>query len=303
MQIPLNGYLSEYSLAEIFNFIQDGYRTGVLSIEPYLDPASLSKITGESTVEQSCYYISVKGGRVMSIFYGLEYENKDLLTIGLEKKWISLDRVEELKVKLNGTTLPWGLHLKVWEIISVEQVRSIFNTQVIANIASIFAIDAGKFKFEPQAQLNYPEMTGLSLPAREAILVGLRGLTDWSRFTHKFPAPGSKLQLFSAQLQGLNLDRDERLVWRLALDRLTICQIATQQNLTIDRVSQICFRLSSIGLMKEIKVNSLTPNEMTNSVSSNTNSQVPVSTLFLNNLIEFLKQKKVASNNQSDRLS
>jgi hypothetical protein len=293
MQVLLNGYLSEYSLAEIFTLIQNDRQTGVLSIEPYLDPASLTVISGESTVEQSCYYISFKGGRIMSIFYGLEYENQDLLAMGLEKQWIPLDRVEELKEKLNGTTLPWGLHLKILEIISVEQIRLIFNTQVISNIFKIFEIHAGKFKFDPQAELSYPEMTGLSLTAREAVLLGLRRLTDWRGLVHKLPAPDSLLQGISTELQGLKLENDEQLVLQLALVKISISQVAAQLNMEVDRVRQIGFRLSSIGLMKEVKVGSLTQNELTNPVRINSvNTKVPVSTLFLNKLLEFLKQKK-----------
>ena len=32
--MSLAGYLSEYSLAEIFHFVQEGNKTGLLSIEP-----------------------------------------------------------------------------------------------------------------------------------------------------------------------------------------------------------------------------------------------------------------------------
>jgi Domain of unknown function (DUF4388) len=294
MQILSNGYLSEYSVAEIFNSIQDDNKTGVLSIEPYLDSTSSSVISGESTVEQSCYYVSFKGGRIVSIFYGLEYENQDLLTLGLERKWIPLDRVAELKEKLNGTNLPWGLHLKTLEIISVEQIRLIFNTQVISNISKIFEIYNGKFNFDPQAKLNYPEMTGLSLTAREAALLGLRGLINWQRLTHKLPTPGSSLQRLSPELPGLKLENNERLVWELALGKMSISQIATQLDLAVERVRQIGFMLISIGLVAEIKVASLLQNEMRNSVGiSSSNTKVPVSNLFLNNLLKFLKEKRV----------
>ncbi|MCY7335694.1 MAG: DUF4388 domain-containing protein [Chamaesiphon sp.] len=51
-------YLSEYSLAEIFNFIQAGDRTGLLSIE---SDRCLSRSM------DNAYYISFQTGRIMSV--------------------------------------------------------------------------------------------------------------------------------------------------------------------------------------------------------------------------------------------
>lgn len=288
----LNGYLSQYSIAEIFNLIQEAKKNGVLSIEPR-DGLTDSAISEDSMLEIPCYYVSFQGGRLMSIFYGLEYENQDLLVTISKRQWIPLDQLKELKRKLNGIIIPWGLQLKVWEVISVDRLKLLFDIQVLSQLAKIFQISEGKFKFNPHAELNYPEMTGLSLSARNAVLLGLRELKDWNGLTNKLPAPESKLQRFSSQLQDSLLENDEELVWKLALGEMSMLEIAAQLNLEIDRVRQIGFRLCSIRLTDEVAVASSPPIAMTRPVCiGDGNPSIQVSTAFLSKLIGFLKQQK-----------
>ncbi|WP_245894107.1 DUF4388 domain-containing protein [Chamaesiphon polymorphus] len=293
MQMLAHGYLSQYSLAEIFNLIQEGKKNGVLSIEPRDGSIDASKVAQDSTLEIPCYYVSFQGGRVMSIFYGLEYENQDLLAMVLERQWIPLEQIKELKKKLSGLTIPWGLQLKVWEIISVDRLRLLFDIQVLSQLAKIFEISEGKFRFDPHAELNYPEMTGLSLSARNAVLLGLRGLKDWSRLTNKLPAPESRLQRASSELQGSSLENDEQLVWQLALGEMSVLEIAAQLNLEIDKVRQIGFRLCSIGLTHEVAVKPSPPIEIVKPVCvGGGNPNIQISTAFVSKLIGFLKQQK-----------
>jgi Domain of unknown function (DUF4388) len=293
MQMLVNGYLSQYSLAEIFTLIQDAQKNGVLSVEPRSGSTDPSMVAEDSMLEIPCYYVSFQGGRVMSIFYGLEYENQDLLATIAERQWIPSDRLKELKKKLHGLTIPWGLQLKVWEIISVDRVKLLFDIQVLSQLAKIFEISEGEFRFDPHAELNYPEMTGLSLSARNAVLLGLRGLKDWSRLTNKLPAPESKLQKFSSELQGSILENDEQLVWQLALGEMSVLEIAAQLNLEIDKVRQIGFRLCSIGLIHEVAVAAPPPIAINKPVCvGGGNPNIQVSTAFLSKLIGFLKQQK-----------
>lgn len=291
MQMLVDGYLSQYSLAEIFNLIQAAKKNGVLSIEPR-DGLTDPSMPG-SMLEIPCYYVSFQGGRVMSIFYGLEYENQDLLATIAKRQWIPLDQLQELKRKLNGITIPWGLQLKVWEIISVDRLKLLFDIQVLSQLAKIFQISEGKFRFDPHAELNYPEMTGLSVSARNAVLLGLRELQDWNGLTNKLPAPESKLQRFSSQLQDSLLENDEELVWQLALGEMSMLEIAAQLNLKIDRVRQIGFRLCSISLIDEVAVAPSPPIAMNKPVCvGDGNPSIQVSTAFLTKLIGFLKQQK-----------
>ncbi|NJR32472.1 MAG: DUF4388 domain-containing protein [Chamaesiphon sp. CSU_1_12] len=95
-----HGYLSQYSLSRNFNLIQEGKKNGVLSIEPRDGSIDSSMVAEGSTLEIPCYYVSFQGGRVMSIFYGLEYENQDLLAMILERQWMPLDQLKRIKKKV-----------------------------------------------------------------------------------------------------------------------------------------------------------------------------------------------------------
>jgi Domain of unknown function (DUF4388) len=292
MQIHFTGYLSEYSLAEIFNFIQAGNKTGILSIEPKSESDNFPAIVEELMLETPCYFVSFQRGRIMSIFHGLKYENQDLLAAIAERQWIAAEQIQGLRKKLSQLMLPWGLHLKILNVISSEQIRLLFETQVISKISKIFEIEQGRFNFDPKAELNYPEMTGLSLYAKDAVLLGLRQLKNWSGLTNKLPNPNAGLQRLSSEPRGLKLENDERLVWQLAIGKMSIREIAAQLDLEIDKVRQIGFRLCSIGVMYEVELESLPPPiEIATRVGGGSAS-VPVSTSFLSNLVGFLRKNK-----------
>jgi Domain of unknown function (DUF4388) len=296
MQKLLAGHLSEYSLAEILNFIQEGNKTGVLYIEPKYNLANAAKFAEEVALDIPCYYLSFQGGRIMSIFHGLEHEKQDLVTTIAQKQWITPEQTIELRKKLNELSLPWGLHLKILDVISAERIKLLFTNQVTSVIPKIFEIHQGKFKFDQAVELNYSEMTGLSLHAREAVLIGLRSLKDWSGLTNKLPDPKSGLQRFSAEPRGLKLERNEESVWQLALGKLSIYEMAPQLNLPVEEIRQIGFRLRSIGLVHEVASEVVSPPsiDMSQPVYVGAgNANVPVvSTSFLSNLMGFLKKKK-----------
>jgi Domain of unknown function (DUF4388) len=285
--MSLAGYLSEYSLAEIFHFVQDGNKTGVLSIEP---ERGLTRLNDD-------YYISFQGGRIMSVANGTGLGNRGLLKMMEQRRWLSSEQITMLETQISLLRQPLGTYLKSRNTIDTEQLTLLFNSQVIANACKLFEIQHGKFKFDPQAPLAYAEMTGLSLTAQEVALLGLRMLKDWSGLTAKLPAPESALQRFYTELSGLRLDHQELQVWKLALGEMSISKIADDLGLEVTRVQQIGFRLSVIGLVQEISAEPLQPpiDKMmdlpTPVCVGGGNANVPVSASFLSNLMGFLKKK------------
>jgi Domain of unknown function (DUF4388) len=283
--MSLAGYLSEYSLAEIFHFVQDGNKTGVLSIDPDLGASQFIKDT---------HYISFQNGRIMSVENAAGLGNRGLLKMMAQRKWISAEQFTLLETQVSLLTQPLGTYLKSRNSVDTEQLTLLFNSQVIATACKLFEVHHGKFKFDPQVRLNYAEMTGLSLSAQEVALLGLRMLKDWSGLKPKLPMPDFALQRFSAD-PNLRLDSQELKVWKLAVGELSIAKIAEQLGLEVDRVQQIGFRLISIGLMQEVTVEPLQPpvNKMMDlpqPVISGANN-APVSASFLGNLMSFLKKK------------
>jgi hypothetical protein len=286
--MSLSGYLSDYSLAEIFHFVQDGNKTGVLSIESYL---------GLDCAVNKTHLIFVQSGRIMSVANEAGFGNRGLLKMMLQRRWLSPEQFVELETQVSLLREPLGTYLKSRNIVNAEQLTLLFNSQVIAASCKLFEVQQGHFSFDTQAPLAYAEMTGLSLNANEIALLGLRMLKNWSGLTTKLPAPESALQRFSTQLTGVRLDVQEFQVWKLALGEMSISTIAAQLDLEVAKVQQIGFRLSSIGLAQETTIEPLQPqidsirNAPTPICVGGGNATVPVSASFLSNLMGFLKKK------------
>ena len=284
--MSLAGYLSEYSLAEIFHFVQEGNKTGVLSIDP--DPT-----LGRSV--RTTHYITFQSGRVMSVIDGDITEHR-LLKILHQRRWLLPEKVAGLQTQLRLLRQPLGTYLKSLDLIDTEQLTLLFNSQVIATLCKLFEIHHGQFNFDPEATLIYGEMTGLSRTANEVALLGLRMLKDWSGLTAKLPQPENGLQRLASS-PGLRLDTPEANVWNLALGELPISKIAEKLGLEIAKVQQIGFRLSAIGLVHEVSVEPPQPpsdklkEAPTPVCVGGGNANVPVSASFLSNLMGFLKKK------------
>ena len=284
--MSLAGYLSEYSLAEIFHFVQEGNKTGLLSIEP--DPGLNRSLRGN-------YDISFQAGRIMSVTSAGGPDRHCLLGMMQQRRWLSPEQVVGLEIQLRTLRQPLGTQLKSLNLVDTEQLTLLFNSQVIATACKLFEIHHGHFKFDPQASLTYAEMTGLSLTAQEVALLGLRMLKDWSGLSAKLPAPECALQRLSST-PGVRLDSQESQVWNLAVGEISIAKIAAQLGLEIDKVQQIGFRLSSIGLAQEVAIEPLQPavNQLLEAPPvcvGGGNASVPVSASFLSNLMGFLKKK------------
>lgn len=285
--MSLAGYLSEYSLAEIFHFVQEGNKTGLLWLKP--EPGLNRSLSDR-------YYIAFQDGRVMSVATETGSESR-LLKMMEQRRWLSPEKVAGIETQLSILPQPLGIYLKSRNLLDTEQLNLLFNSQVIATICKLFEIHHGQFKFDPQARLNYAEMTGLSLPAQEVALLGMRMLRDWSGLSAKLPAPEDALQRFSTELKGLRLDTQELKIWQLALGEMSIANIAQNLGLSIEKVQQIGFRLSSIGLMQEVAAEPIQPSKSalmdapTPVCVGGGNAATPVSASFLGNLMGFLKKK------------
>jgi Domain of unknown function (DUF4388) len=287
--MALSGYLSEYSLAEIFQFVQQGYKTGLLSIAP--DNDSVQSYSDSS-------YIWFQNGRVMA--HARDASHLGLLSMIAQRDWISRDNLSAFHEQLKATNQPLGLYLKTTGVLDAEQLRLLFHSQVLQPVCGLFKIANAKFSFDEQAPLSYPEMTGLSVTAGEASLLGLRVLRDWSLLEHKLPAPEFGLQKLRPELPSFKLDTQEIQVWELANSDISITQIAKTIDLTLLKVQQISFRLAAVGLVKEIALDLALPPLAAPAMAvaapaapsaKAAGSKPTVSKSFLGNLVGFLKKR------------
>ncbi|PSB54998.1 DUF4388 domain-containing protein [Chamaesiphon polymorphus] len=286
--MSLAGYLSEYSLAEIFHFVQEGNKSGLLSIEP--ERGAIRSLS-------DTYYLSFQGGRIMSVANSSGIQDRGLLKMMEQRRWLKPEKAAQIETQMHLLRQPLGTYLKSVNLINTEQLTLMFNSQVVATACKLFEIHHGRFKFDPQAPLSYAEMTGLSLNAKEVALLGMRMLKDWRGLSAKLPDPESALQRLSSEPNGLRLDSQEFKVWNLCLGELSISKIAQKLGLDSTTVQQIGFRLSSIGLVQEVCAEPIQP-DRNQDVETPTpvcvgggNATVPVSASFLSNLMGFLKKK------------
>jgi Domain of unknown function (DUF4388) len=284
--MALSGYLSEYSLAEIFQFAQQGYKTGLLSIEP--DNDSVQSITSPS-------YIWFQSGRIVS--HARDLSQMGLLAMIAQREWIVADNLFALHQQFKLANQPLGLHLKSTNVLDSEQLSLLFHSQVLQPVCGLFKIANAKFSFNEQSPLAYCEMTGISMAAGEASLLALRVLRDWSLIEHKLPSPEFGLQKLRPELPSFKLDTQEIQVWDLANSDLSIAGIAQATDLALLKVQQISFRLAAVGLIKEIALDLALP-KLTEPLlagaipmGKTAVSKPTLSKSFLGNLVGFLKKR------------
>jgi hypothetical protein len=145
-------------------------------------------------------------------------------------------------------------------------------------------------------------MTGLSLSATEATLMGLRVLRDWRSLADKLPEPTSALTKVVIGKRHLRLDSLEGRVWQMANGSVPLNVIASQLRQTVETIQQTAFRLISVGLVAEVPMIApsrtrylanqevLEPVAVAANSTKETNGQ-PLSNSFMQNLLGFLRSK------------
>ncbi len=273
--MTFSGFLSEYSLAENFNFISEANRTGLLTI-------SSSKKNDDAS--SSIYYLWFKHGRIIAVTTRLDGtelliaigkrsailpasinvstpQNRELMEV-LRMYLQSLDAIAAKRVvKLfQQLSQPLGLYLKSQNLMDTEQLTLLFNNQTVTMVCKIFqvtststdATDSWQFNFDPNQLPMNAEIIGISLTAQEMGLRGLRFLKDWHSLRAKLPDSDYTIQQLSPQPPTVRLDRNELLLWQLADGKTSLTKLALKMKLSIEVVQQISFRLSCFQLVKEI---------------------------------------------------
>jgi hypothetical protein len=240
--MSINGNFADFSLPELLQFLDQGKKTGVLHIE-------LSSDKNQPSNKQ-LYYIWLHQGRVVAASDRLDEQGLTLMIA--QRGWVS-ERVISRVTNISSCFInsPLGLCLKSQGLVQPEQLKLLFNSQVLRPVCALFQIKDGQFRFEPISTLPLREMTGLSMSATEVILIALRALRDWSALAEKLPDPTSGLSGLSTKQPRLQLNAQEWQVWEFANGEVSLEKIANQLNLTVETVLQIAFRLIVIGLAEE----------------------------------------------------
>ncbi|HEY9637350.1 MAG TPA: DUF4388 domain-containing protein [Coleofasciculaceae cyanobacterium] len=287
--MAITSCLAEFSLPELFQFLDQGSKTGLLTLRFQPDSHSPEKRVRHALIHQ---------GRIVAVTNRLDHQC--LLAMICQRGWISPDVLRE-QVNRCPANVPIGLYLKTQGFLQPEQLRLLFHAQVLQQVCALFRLRDAQFKFDSKATLPTTEMTGLSLSATEATLMGLRVLRDWKALADKLPEPTSALSRVSLGKRHLRLDSLEGRVWQLANGSIPLSTLASQFKQPVETIQQTAFRLISVGLVAEVPLitparakaseeEALEPVAMGGTPSKETQGQVP-SHFFFQNLLGFLRSK------------
>jgi len=243
--MPVSGYLSDFSLPEILQFLDEGSKSGLLTVQP--SGRGAAQIPGTKLPQQ--YFIWLNEGRIIAAADQQDY--RGLVRMTVQRKWIEEGKLRRLILQCPSDTA-FGVFLKSQNLLNADQLRLLFATQVIRQICALFELVNGWYQFTSNQQPPFLEMTGLSAPAKEVILPGLRALTNWSRLTEKLPSPNSSLVQTLQNQPELRLTPQETQLQKLTDGSLPLDQMAAQMDLPIETVQKIAFRLIVTGFVEEV---------------------------------------------------
>ncbi|MFN3927742.1 MAG: DUF4388 domain-containing protein [Pseudanabaenaceae cyanobacterium] len=269
----INGYLSEFSLGEVFRFLEQGRKTGCLVIRPF---------TGYTGFKE--YYIFFKRGYVVAA--SDSDQNRSLECMIEDRQWLRVNTIQRLRsLCANNTCL--GVCLKENRALNEEQLKSLFKQQVLTPIPQLFALPDSWFEFKGNHPLPLEEMTGLSASPMDIALVGLRVLKDWRPLFDKLPHPQSTLMSLHSGQPPYHLSRHEWQVWEHIVGHTSIQQISGSLGMEVLEVQKIVFRLMVVGLVEEIEsVSGISEDD-----TQPWNDQEEITPSFLDGLLSFLRSK------------
>lgn len=286
--MTVTGYLADFSLAELFQLLEQGDKTGLLTI---------CTLSDHVTDRRRNHHIWFSQGQIVAA--GNSLDQQGLMRLIAQRGWMG-DRAVFRLAQTCQTNTPLGLCLKTQGILSAEQLKLLFYTQVMRQVCALFALPDGWFQFDPKAPVPVAEMTGLLATATDVTLAGLRALKDWNALAEKLPDSSSALISVVDSKPSLRLNPSEWQVWEFTNGTMALRQVAQHLNLSVAKTQQIAFRLIVAGLAEEVPLIAESPTRLTLPGSLDSTllpepvlgtGAAPVSQSFLQNLVGFLKGK------------
>jgi hypothetical protein len=150
--MSITGFLSDFSLSEIFRFIEQGHKTGRLMV------CTLPQIPGAPA---KCHYIWVDRGRIVAA--ANRTDGQGLISLIAQQGWFSNRLLAKLIQWCCPVDKPLGLCLKNHCILQDEQLQQLFLVQILQHLCALSQINEGHFNFEQNLPLPGREMTGLNV--------------------------------------------------------------------------------------------------------------------------------------------
>lgn len=205
------GTLIDFPLPAIFQWLEQGRKTGVLAIRPLHtvhvasetmqshlgvreDPGNQDdknstlktrhgtsqpgvKMNGEQRLPPPPRHIQHFPNHYIWFAQGQivaganRFDGKGLISLIRRDQWVSDRVLSKLLQRCSLNHQPLGLWLKNQGVLDSAQLEQIFQIQIVEQIAPLFQVKDAQFKFELKAVLPALEMTGLSISATQATMM------------------------------------------------------------------------------------------------------------------------------------
>ncbi|MBD0336982.1 MAG: DUF4388 domain-containing protein [Cyanobacteria bacterium Co-bin13] len=280
--MAITGHLAEFSLAEIFQFLEQGHKSGLLTITPLPEPV-------EADAPRT-HYVWFQQGRIVGA--ANRSDQRGLMTLISQRGWLG-DRAATRLAQSCSLSSPIGLCFKSQGLLQADQLKLLFYVQVMQQVCALFTHEDGWFHFDSGNQAPAMELTGLSAPAVEVTLSGLRALKNWSSLKDKLPDPASCLMAAISGKPSLKLNQIEWQVWEFTDGKTPLKAIAQHLQQPIDKILKVAFRLVLVNLVEEVPMIAAPPatgHQAAPQVASPADAEpsTNLSQSFLQNLLSFL---------------
>ena len=180
--MSITAKLKDFSLPEILQLIEQGKRTGLLMLcaPPDIEVMSLP-----------VHYIWVDRGRIVAAANQLDHQG--LISLIAQRCWDSERVLAKLIQWCCPSDKPLGLCLKEQGVLQTQQLKQLFQLQVLQPVNALFQLRDGHFRFDQNVPLPGREMTGLSIWATEATLLRVRFLHNSKNLAEQLPSPHEDL--------------------------------------------------------------------------------------------------------------
>jgi hypothetical protein len=147
------GFLRDFPLPDILQFIDKGRKTGVLRLRALPEfPSTIPPV----------HYIWMYQGRIVAVTHRLD--QKGLISLMQQRSWLS-DEIAAKLLQFYRSNQPLGSCLKNRGILQDEQLKHLFQVQVLQQVCALFQLKDAQFKLDQNVPIPMREMTGLSVPA------------------------------------------------------------------------------------------------------------------------------------------
>ncbi len=239
----LQGLTSEFSLPELFKFLQESQQTGRLSLK-VIESSNLASKAGEAS-----HFFWFEKGKLLAASNRLD--GLGLLDILQARSLIQGSALPRL-VRQCPPKVALGKFLKDRAVLTSKQLKSLFASQVLRHVCMLLQAPDASFSFHAAYPVPYLEMTGVKIQATDVTLPSLRILKDWGALADKLPSLESGLKLIKKDPSAYRLQTQEKAVLRLAQSGLSLSKIAKDLKLPAVDIQKTGFRLIFVGLVKEI---------------------------------------------------